>query len=390
MKEPGDAKDRGSDLRLVRAVAEALAGETDVRRALERTLELVAERLGLRTGWVWLLDEDSDRFFNGAAHNLPPFLQEPVRMTGASCWCIDSFRAGKLTPKNIPVMQCSRLLEAVRTEEVAATGGLRAHASVPIVFRDRPLGILNIAGSGWRRLSEEELDLLAAVAHQVAGAVERARLAEEEARLVRAEERARLAREIHDTLAQDLTGIALQIEGALANLERDPGRARQRLDRALELTRGGLEEARRSVLALRAAPLDGKRLPEALRALARAFSGETGITVDITVQGDREALPPRLESEFYRIAQEALTNIRRHAMGANRVTIRLTVAGARLTLAVADNGASDPVTASTAGSGHGIAGMRERVKMLGGGLRLARRRNGFTITAWAPLPESAP
>jgi two-component system NarL family sensor kinase len=375
-----------NDLRLVRAVAEALAEEPDVRRALERTLALVAERLGLQTGWVWLRDEGSDQFFSGASHHLPPFLQEPVRMTGASCWCLDSFRAGKLTPGNIPVLQCSRLREAVSAGDIAATEGLRSHASVPLIFRGRPLGILNIAGPEWRRLTDDELNLLSAIAYQVAGAVERARLAEEEARLVRAEERARFAREIHDTLAQDLTGIGLQIESALANLERDPKKARLRLDNALALTRTSLEEARRSVLALRAAPLDNQNLPDALRTLGRRFSSETGISVTITADGLPDSLPARLENELYRIVQEALSNVRRHARHATEVTIRLSASAARLTLSIGDNGHGGDAVSS--GMGQGIPGMRERVRVLGGSLRLTlpRLNRGMTVTASVPLP----
>ncbi len=86
----------------------------------------------------------------------------------------------------------------------------------------------------------------ATIAYQVGLAIERARIAGERAGLARAEERARIAREIHDTLAQDLTAIALHLEGALPHLERDPARARERLQRALSLTRTGLEEARRA------------------------------------------------------------------------------------------------------------------------------------------------
>src|SRR5207249_9299306 len=112
-------------------------------------------------------------------------------------------------------------------------------------------------------LTREELRLLSTIAYQTGIAVERARLAEESTRLARAEERTRLAREIHDTLAQALTAIGLHIEGALPHLDSNPRRARERLERALGMAREGLEEARRSVLDLRAAPLAGKPLAEA-------------------------------------------------------------------------------------------------------------------------------
>ena len=93
---------------------------------------------------------------------------------------------------------------------------------------------MNVTSPSWRQLTREELRLLSTIANQVGIAIERARLAEESTRLARAEERARIAREIHDTLAQDLTAIALHIEGGLNQLERDPPRARERLEQALD------------------------------------------------------------------------------------------------------------------------------------------------------------
>src|SRR5262245_46173080 len=87
------------ELGILNAVAEALNSSPDVRQALERTLTLVAELLGLRTGWVWLLDQETHRFYSAAERELPPYLQERVRMAGRrNCWCIDDFRDGELTP----------------------------------------------------------------------------------------------------------------------------------------------------------------------------------------------------------------------------------------------------------------------------------------------------
>ena len=146
---------------------------------------------------------------------------------------------------------------------------------------------MNVTGSEWRKLTPTELRLLSTIAYQAGIAIERARLAQESTRLARAEERTRLAREIHDTLAQGLTAIALHIEGALPYLEHDPGRARERLTRALEATRESLEEARRSVLNLRTGLPAGKPLGEALGALARRLTAETGVRVHIAIRGER-------------------------------------------------------------------------------------------------------
>src|SRR5258706_10535301 len=122
---PGDVHAR--ELAILNAVAEVLNSSLDVTQALEGTLALVAELLGLRAGWVWLLDPETDQFYVAASRNLPPYLQEPVRMTGSWCLCTDLFRRDKLTPTNVDVLECSRLSEAFEAHTPEAAFGLRYH-----------------------------------------------------------------------------------------------------------------------------------------------------------------------------------------------------------------------------------------------------------------------
>src|SRR6266567_8734410 len=122
-----DLDRRTYELGILNAVAEAFASAPDVRQALQRTLSLVADLLGLQTGWVWLLDPDTDRFYNAAALNLPPYLQRPIRMRGKRCWCIRAFQDGELAPQNVDVLECSRLRPAVRAQAVDLTQGLQYH-----------------------------------------------------------------------------------------------------------------------------------------------------------------------------------------------------------------------------------------------------------------------
>ena len=210
---------------MLKEVAEALNSAPTEQRAAGEALSRMADLLGVETGWVWLRDPQSDRFYSAAVQNLPPYLQKPIRMTGRSCWCLELFRRGKLTARNIDVVECSRLAPAGQSPR-AETQGLRCHASVPLYAGDRPLGVMNLAMRGWRRLTRQELDLLATVADQVGVAIERARLGEQSIQRARADERARIARDIHDTLAQSFTAVALQIETALSRL--DPGDAARR------------------------------------------------------------------------------------------------------------------------------------------------------------------
>lgn len=161
---------------------------------------------------------------------------------------------------------------------------------------------MNVAGPSWRELTGDELRLLSIIVNQVGIAVERGRLAEE-ARLARSEERTRIARELHNTLAQGLTAIALHVESALRHLDSNLQCAGERLERALAMARQSLEETRRSVLNLPIAPPAGRPLADALGALGRSFTAETGVRVYVHVTGTGSAsLPLRVEAELYRIA----------------------------------------------------------------------------------------
>ncbi|HEV7215486.1 MAG TPA: GAF domain-containing sensor histidine kinase, partial [Chloroflexota bacterium] len=344
------------------------------------------ELLDLRTGWVWLLDPATLQFYSAAAQNLPPYLRQPLHMTGTPCWCLQSFQKGQLTASNVEVLECSRLRAAVTGADTETTGGLRYHASIPLYFQDQPLGIMNVAAPAWRRLTPQELRLLSIIAAHLGVAIDRARLAEAGARLARAEERAHLARELHDTLAQGLAAVTLHLEGALRHLEYDPPGARQRIQRALDVTRANLEEARNSVSDLRATRTLSVPLPLALQALCRAFTAESGLRVTVRLLGT-PALPPAQEMELYRIAQEALANVRRHAE-ASAVTLVLLQRPTSITFTIRDDGRGfDPH--SVQADRHGLQGMQERARLLGGRLRLTSRPGrGTTVTALLPLPDT--
>src|SRR5712692_10279711 len=330
------ARSSRRELEIVSAIAEALNSAPTVQEAMERTLELVTDLLGLQTGWVWLLNRETGHIYSAAARNLPPYLQEPVRMSGGWCLCIEQFRDGSLTPRNVDVMECSRLRPAVRARQTDLTHGLAHHASVPLSFQDKPLGIMNITAPAMRRLTKDELRLLGTIGLQVGVAIERARLAEESAGLARADERTRLARDIHDTLAQGLSARTLQIETALRNVGRDPDRVRERLEKALTTARSNLDEARRSVENLRAGVTSGKPLAQALAALAREFTSESGVRVTFAARGAC-AQDAAAEAELFRIAQQALTNVRQHA-NAKSVAVTLTCMKKHATLTIEDDG----------------------------------------------------
>jgi signal transduction histidine kinase len=188
-------------------------------------------------------------------------------------------------------------------------------------------------------------------------------------------ERSRMAREIHDTLAQGFTGIVTQLQAA----EHAPDEAsrRRHTDAALALARDGLAEARRSVNALRPAPLDAAGLPDALRNVAGAWSARTGIRVDVTTAGDASVLATDTEVALLRTAQEALANIDRHA-GAHRVVVTLRSDAHGTVLEVRDDGRGfDPRERAEHPSrlhgGYGLVAMRERMESVSGEMTVDSR-----------------
>ncbi len=350
---------RNRELSILNSIAEALNRTIQLDEALRTALALVGELLSLHTGWVWLLREESAESYLAAAYHLPPVLADnPAKMEG-SCYCLDTFGEGDLSgAANISVVTCTRLRGLD-----AGTAGLRYHASIPLYAHGRRLGVFNVASADWCQLSDDDLRLLHTVGDLLGMAVERAQLFARSSAIGAVEERNRLARELHDTLAQGLAAVLLQLETADLLLETGAAteRVRQKIHQALALTRGNLDEARRSVLDLRAAPLEGRTLAEALQALADA-GHPFALTVQIT--GAQQPLPARIEAGLYRIVQESLNNVRQHAQ-AGAVIIAFVATPAAITLTIEDDGVGFDPTAPRPDH-YGLIGINERARLLGG------------------------
>jgi len=369
---------------ILNEIAQALNRSIDLDEALQTTLTQVAAWFDLQTSWIWLRNEQTNAFYLAAAKNLPPALADnPARMEGW-CYCLESYEEGDLEgAANINVITCSRLKNLVK-----GTGGLRYHASIPLYAHGKELGVLNLASTDWRELSADDLRLLYTVGDLLSIAIERARLYAHSTAVGAIEERNRLAREIHDTLAQGLSAIALQLETADALLEtaNDPARIRTAVQQALHLTRANLLEARRSVLDLRAAPLEGRTLAEALRLLAQETAAKQALAIDFQAVGGNQPLPLAIEAGLYRVAQEALTNIYTHAH-ATQVAIHLRCTPANVELTIHDNGCGfepEQVTQNR----YGLTGMNERLRMLGGSLQIESAAGaGTKVSVAVPLTQ---
>ncbi|WP_218009632.1 sensor histidine kinase [Actinomadura kijaniata] len=221
-----------------------------------------------------------------------------------------------------------------------------------------------------------------------ATALRERRAAESETRRAEAaalllDERTRLAREIHDILAHSLSAQLVHLEGARLLLSRDGDRtqALDRVERAQNLARSGLEETRRALAALRG---DAPPPDRALAGLADEYRAATGRDAAVEVVGDPRELSPPAALSVVRTAQEALTNVRKHAPGA-RVRLTLRYLPGHAELEVVDTGGTEPgLDIAATGSGYGLVGMRERAELIGGTLESGPEGKGYRVKLRLP------
>lgn len=206
-------------------------------------------------------------------------------------------------------------------------------------------------------------------------------------KLAESQMRNRLARELHDTLAHSLSGVTIQLEAVEALWDTNPEEAHQILDQARRSAQSGLAEARRSLQALRAKPLEDLGLALAVRELAKSVAARASLHLDLDVQNHIQGLAPEVELCIYRVAQESLTNVARHA-DANSVRVALQREVGTLTLTIADDGHGfDP--AAVNGTRFGLQGLHERAEVVGAVLHVTSSiSEGTLIRLVVPYAEA--
>jgi signal transduction histidine kinase len=273
-------------------------------------------------------------------------------------------------------------------QEAARRMGVRAALYVPLLARDRAIGVIVARDKQGPdvRFSEDDLRLAEAFAARAAVAVDLSeRLTRDSlSRVVAAQEleRKRLARELHDETGQALTSILLGLKGLE---EADDAQARREAVRSLrELVSSTLRDVRRLAVELRPTALDDFGLVAAVKRLAETFAEQTSIAVDVEARLDDARLPGEVETTLYRIVQEALTNVVKHAR-AGTVSILLARKDGAAVAVIEDDGRGFDVHRA-GDEGLGLVGMRERIGLLGGRLTIeSSAASGTTIVAEVPL-----
>jgi signal transduction histidine kinase len=374
-------------LEATQAIAVAVGVETD----LARVLELIAKRgraiVEARSVVILLQDGDDLVVAVGAGYSQAQVgLRIPV---------------GESTSGRVMVTQRPSRITNVDSQlrvSPQALGVPDAHSAllVPLVYRGRAFGVLAAFDRGPETLAFTESDeqVLVAFAASAATAVATAQTVEADRlrhTLDAAEaERKLWARELHDETLQALGG--LKVLASAARRDSDPGRMIAALDQLVEGLEAQIESVHAIISELRPAALDDLGLRPAIETLAQRHRVVHGAEVACELglldpTGHDQRLAPELETAVYRLVQEALTNVAKHA-NANRVRVRVATNDGQVSLEVADDGRGFDITA--AGVGFGLTGMRERIALAGGTIDVASGRDGTTVRATLPARYAGP
>lgn len=256
---------------------------------------------------------------------------------------------------------------------------------IPIADERGPQGLIGLSGAkarakGWGRIETTHL-----LAQQAILAWKLTRLMDCMLHSAVSEERARIARDLHDTLAQAFTSILIQVDLADEILSENRKGARRQIQRTRQLASNGLVEARRAVLGLRPC-IESTCLLEALQHLTDEFNSVgSGVRAKLRCHGSAPTVPPEIHAHLFRIAQEALTNVLKHAH-ATRVRIELSAGARSLRLAIVDDGCGFKFPANEEGPGWGLKGIKERARLLGGCLSVRTKPSqGTQVSVSLPI-----
>ena len=261
------------------------------------------------------------------------------------------------------------LLASPRLREVVEREGIRAALAAPIIVAGQAFGVFGVAFCTPHVPSTEEQRVVQALAQRAGLAIHNARLFEQAEQVATAEERQRLARELHDAVTQTLFSASLIAEVVPRLWERDPAEGRQRVEELRRLTRGALAEMRTLLLELRPAALVETPFGQLLEQLAEATASRSTLKIDVHVDSDDRPLPAEVQIGLYRIAQEALNNTAKHA-GATQAEVQFRRRGLSAELRISDDGRGFD-TSSTPPGHLGLSIMRERARAIGARLRLS-------------------
>ncbi|MEE8353393.1 MAG: HAMP domain-containing protein [Dehalococcoidales bacterium] len=386
---------RNVELAALNTIATELSNSRELETTIRRSLVKVAQCVGRQAGWVSLLSEDREQAVVVCHTGLS---DEAARVLStvdlAGCRC-----GQQVLKKSVGVVSSGDTDCAMVGQELIDGMPLRSHAIVPLISQSQVLGLLSVASSEQNGFTSRQLGLLSAIGHQIGVAVDNANLWEElrrreqmRGRLLEATisaqeaERRRIARELHDQTGQSLTSLMIGLRMLETNSN---GQAGKKIAEMRQLTGQTLAGVHRLALDLRPSSLDDLGLISALEQYVKEYPDKYGVEADFHAIGfDNRRLLPRTEITIYRIVQEALTNVAKHA-SATKVSVLMEIRQASIVAIVEDNGhgfSVPGVLTSTSDEGKlGLHGMQERAALIDG-LLTVESTPGAGTTVFAEIP----
>jgi two-component system NarL family sensor kinase len=371
-----DGEQRIQELQTLKTIAETLNQANDLSTMLSTVLKELLQVTGLKTGWIFLIDEKGD-YKLAADQNLPAALtwKHKRPMCQGGCWCIDKYNGGRLD-RAANIMECKRLENATRykwgdTEEITH------HATVPLSAGEEKFGLLNIASPNKTYFTHEELALLEAVAYQIGTAINRIKLIENEQQLALIGERNRLARDLHDSVNQLLFSLMLTVRGT-KEMTKEP-QIKEMLSYIQDLSQEALREMKALIWQLRPQGLE-----DGVASALLSYGKVLGLEVEVGVKGVMD-FSNKVEEALWRIGQEALNNCKKHAT-TKSASIDLLVKEDQVMMTIKDSGCGFHYIEGEKIPSLGLASMKERAELLGGKFMIESLiGKGTTIVVTIPI-----
>ncbi|MEK7439297.1 MAG: histidine kinase [Chloroflexota bacterium] len=359
-------------LSAVNRVATAANRNLDLQEVLDASLKTTLDVMGLQSGYIYIWDRESNEFHLASFMGVPTDVRiELLKTSDQLCACQQGLLSGEFGP-TAAVRPCRR---------ISSETAIYNHVVIPLEARGQKFGLVNLLCSDESRFTEDDMDLLTTIGAQVSEAVANAWLhasvqEKEMARqtllsaLVRAQEdeRSRLARDLHDSAGQTLTSLLVRLK---ALEKQTPESLRENVASLCQEVSETIEQVREISYRLRPAALEEFGLEMALRTLVQEMTEKVGLTADCQLSLGDQRLPSEVEIAIYRIAQEALTNVVRHA-AASRVLVEMVMLPYAICLRIEDDGKGFDHNSAANNSGGrqrlGLLSMQERAEMIGGSM----------------------
>lgn len=370
-----------------------LTKEPELDKLLETVLTAIAQELKAASSVLWLYDGERDIISHYMSH------QEDLNLSFAQ----PSFpaqiyhQASKNSFWQMLIDRTEHTYFSVNPEQILDSDfyhwlseqNLQSLLILPLVIGGKLLGLLSIHNVLVKPFPQEQIELAMALAKQTSLAMQLTNLAAKNRSAAILEERNRLAREIHDTLAQTFTGISIQVGVAQNLIDKQPAEAKNLMNRIGELAKEGLTEARRSVWALYPENLECDNLSEALSQLVAKMTANTNVKTEVNIEGNPIPLGSKVSLNLLRIGQEALTNSLKHAQ-AQHIWLDLIFDQNQVLLKLRDDGQGFDLQHQANHVGFGLIGMRQRAEQLGSKLSIiSQSEQGTEIAVEIDVTDSS-